>query len=188
MEATPRIKGLALRGMLDSLRRLHGEDAVRRVIELLPPNLAKTARADLFVTQNWYPLSDYALMLRAIQVANGGDIGLIRALSRAAVLHDFRGIYRVLTFVMSPEFVMKRGPLLFSRYYDTGKLVIEASPGLAVARYSGCTGFDSLLWHDVIYGSAAVLEACGAKGQDTRIVSGGRDGDDSCTVHFTWAA
>src|SRR4051812_23727670 len=141
MEGIPCIKGLAFRGMVGSLRRLKGDDAVKRTVELLPAELAKTARADLFVTQTWYPLADYAELLRAMLTANDADSELIRVLSREAVLHDFRGVYRVLTFVMSPEFVMKRGPLLFSRYYDTGQLEVEATPGLAVARYTGCKGF-----------------------------------------------
>jgi hypothetical protein len=185
MDGIPCIKGLAFRGMFGSLQRMKGDDAVRRAVELLPPELARTARADLFVTQNWYALSDYALVLRAM-MSSGGDVELVRALSRESVLHDFRGIYRILTFVVSPEFVMKRGPLLFSRYYDTGKLVVEASTGLAVCRYSGCTGFDHILWIDTLSGSQAVLEACGAKQAGTQIVEGGRDGDDSCTAHFTW--
>ncbi len=185
MDGIPCIKGLAFRGMFGSLKRLKGDEAVRRTVELLPPELARTARADLFVTQNWYPLSDYALVLRAM-MGPADDLELIRALSRESVLNDFRGIYRILTFVVSPEFLMKRGPLLFSRYYDTGKLVVEASTGLAVTRYSGCSGFNHVLWIDTISGSVAVLEACGAKQLGMEIVEGGRDGDDSCTAHLTW--
>jgi hypothetical protein len=186
MHGIPCIKGLAFRGMMGSLRRLEGDDMVRRVVELLPAELAKTARAELFLTQTWYPIADYELVLRAMMSAKGADLDFIRTLSREAVLNDFRGIYRVLTFVMSPEFVMKRGPLLFGRYFDTGKLEVQASPGLAVAKYTGCKGFDLLLWQDTLAGSAAVLEACGAKNLETKFITGGRDRDDSCTVHFTW--
>jgi hypothetical protein len=186
VEGIPCIKGLAFRGMLGSLRRLQGEDALKRTVDILPAELAKTARADLFVTQTWYPLADYGELLRAMMTACSSDHELIQKLSREAVLQDFRGIYKILTFVMSPEFMMKRGPAIFSRYYDTGALEVEATPGKAIARYSGCKGFDRLLWLDVLEGSATVLEVCGAKELQTKYVSGGRDRDDSCVVHFTW--
>jgi hypothetical protein len=186
MTAVPHIKGLAFRGMLDSLKRLKGDEAVRRTVDRLPADLAKTARAELFVTHAWYPLSDYAQLLRAMMEANRGGIELICALSREATLQDFRGIYRILVAIVSPSFLMKRVPMLFNRYYDTGRVVIEATPGTATARYEGCKGFDHLLWNDSIYGSKAVLEACGAKDIDFRILAGGNDGDDDCTVHFSW--
>src|SRR4051812_30276788 len=118
-EGAPRAKGLAFRGMLGSLRRGKGGEGFRRLLGLLPTELARTARADLFVTQSWYPLGDYTQLLRAIVALGGGDIGLVQALSREATLNDFRGVYRILTFVLSPEFMMKRGPSLFNRYFDT---------------------------------------------------------------------
>jgi hypothetical protein len=185
-DGTPRAKGLAFRGMLGSLRRIKGEEGIRRLLDILPPELARTARADLFVTQTWYPLTDYLSLLRAIHTMAGNDIGLVQSLSREATLNDFRGIYRILTFVLSPEFVMKRGPALFNRYFDTGTLVVEAEPHKGVAIYTGCKGFDHLLWNDVIYGGTAVLEVCGAKDQKFKVVAGGQDGDDVCTVQFTW--
>jgi len=39
---------------------------------------------------------------------------------------------------------------------------------------------------DVIYGGTSVLEACGAKESKLNVVAGGQDGDDFCTVQFTW--
>ena len=59
---------------------------------------------------------------------------------------------------------MRRSPGIFGRYYDTGSLAVpEAKSGRCRAVYSGCVGFDRILWEDVIAGSAAVLEVCGAK-------------------------
>jgi hypothetical protein len=184
--ATPRAKGLAFRGMLGSLKRLKGDEGFRKLLDLLPPELARTAKADLFVTQTWYPLGDYLHLLHAIAQLGGGDLALVQALSREATLNDFRGVYRILTFVMSPQFLMKRGPALFNRYFDTGTLVVEAEPHRGVARYHGCAGFNHLLWNDVMYGGSAVLEACGAKDQKFKMIEGGKDGDDFCTVQFTW--
>jgi hypothetical protein len=171
IDAVPRIKGLAFRGMMGSLERMQGVEAVHRTFDRLPAALAKTARAELFVTQAWYPLSDYARLLHAIT---------------EATLHDLRGVYRILVSMLSPTFLMKRAPMVFNRYYDTGRMVIDAVPGIATARYEGCKGFDQLLWNDAIYGSSGVLEACGAKDVDFRIVSGGGDGDDGCIVRFIW--
>ena len=111
----------------------------------------------------------------------------MRELSREATRDDFRGIYRLLTFVLSPEFLMRRSPGIFGRYYDTGTLVVpEARAGRCRAIYSGCEGFDRVLWEDVIAGSSAILEVCGAKEIRATRVRGGGDGDTELEVLAEW--
>jgi hypothetical protein len=92
----------------------------------------------------------------------GRDVELVRALSRDAMLHDFRGIYRLLTFVLSPAFIMRRSPPLFGRYYDR------------------------VLWENVLGGATAVLEAGGAKDVRIKAVRGGGDGDQELDMIGEW--
>jgi hypothetical protein len=179
MAGEPQVKGLAFRGILNAVERLHGASALEAVKRLLPPTL--------LVSGNWYPIDQYKqLLAAALQVVGPGPTA-IRTVSREATLDDFRGIYRVLTFVLSPEFLMKRAPGLFNRYYDTGKLaILEARDGLVRARYTECAAFNRLMWEDVVGGSVGVLEACGARDIQLHVLDGGGDGDAHLSLDATW--
>ncbi|HZS38281.1 MAG TPA: hypothetical protein VFF06_15695 [Polyangia bacterium] len=183
----PQIKGVALRGMLAAARKLHGDSFLEAMLAHLPPQTARLVRAGGFLSGGWYPLATFRELNHAAQRAAGLGPELSRALAREATADDFRGIYRVLTFVLSPEFVIKRAPTLFSRYYDTGRMeVVRAVSGSAQARFSGCVGFDRSVWQGVAGGCVAVLEACGGQDVDVRATDGGNDGDEHLFLAATW--
>lgn len=182
----PQIKGTAIRGTLSAVGRICPAGTLRRMLPLLPPQVAPAVEHDAFLAAGWYPLAHLRAIFAAAMQATGRDLELVRELSRDATLDDFRGIYRLLTFVLSPEFVMRRGPGIFGRYYDTGSLEVVARAGHCEAHYRGCVGFDRVLWADVLAGSAAVLEACGARDVKMTILRGGGDGDDACDVVGEW--
>lgn len=183
----PQIKGTACRSMLGAARRLCGDDIVERILPRLPADFARTVKHNGFVTAGWYPLSQYRAMVHAILAASGKGPELARALGREGTRDDFRGIYRVLTFMLSPEFLMRRSPGVFNRYYDTGTLEIPvAKNGYCEARYTGCAGFDRALWEDVFGGSVAILEACGGKNVRMTVTAGGGDGDADAYVVGNW--
>jgi hypothetical protein len=183
----PLAKGVAFRGLIGALERLHGEPAVTRLVELLPATLANAVRFGKFVSGGWYPLSDYRLLHATAARAVGAGPGLSRAIGREATLDDFRGVYRVLTFVLSPEFLIRRSPALWNRYFSVGRLKIpEAKQGAARAEFTGCVGFDYNLWDGALGGCIGVLESCGARDVQITIVGGGSDHDDHLTANATW--
>jgi hypothetical protein len=181
----PQVKGVAFRGILSASERVFGAQTVGRALELVPPDLANAIRNKTLIVGGWYPLASYRALIGAIDQLHPGRLP---EASRDATLDDFRyGIYKVLTFVLSPQFVIKRSPGLFNRYYDTGKLEVPtAREGTATARFTGCTGFDALLWRDVLGGCIGVLEACGGKGVQMHIDEGGGNADH-CTATATWS-
>jgi hypothetical protein len=184
----PRVKGITFRGLVGSIRRTLGEPTLERVLARLPPELAKTIRSqDGYISNVWYPLADYRALHAAVRSVTGKGPELARELSRQATLDDFRGFYRVLLSVLSPEFLLRRSPLLFSRFFDTGKMeVTRAETGRADAYFSGCVGFDRNIWEDAIGGCVAVLELCGAKDVQIRVDDGGEDGDEKLLGIATW--
>ena len=184
-EKEPQAKGINFRSLIGAARRILGPATVDKMVTLLPPELGKQVARDGFVTAGWYPLADYRLLHGAAQAATGRGLELTRELAREATMDDFRGIYRVLTFVLSPEFLMRRTPAIWSRYYDVGKVTVEARSGFATARFEQATGFDSVLWQDVIGGSTGVLEACGAKQVKMTITAGGGD-EDNLSLKAEW--
>jgi hypothetical protein len=183
------VKGLAFRSLVTATQRLLGPALVEQMLPLLPEEIARAVRHNRFLTGGWYPLSQYRALHHAIARAAGDKGGpeLARALGRACTHDDFRGVYRVLTFVLSPEFLMRRAPALWSRYYDGGTLeVVVAKPGFVETRHRGCSGFDRLLWEDVIGGAVGILEVCGAKELSVDVRRGGGDGDDFLDAACTW--
>ena len=183
----PQIKGTAIRGTLMAVERVCPPGTLRKMVALLPAQIAPAVEHGAFISAGWYPLAHCRAIFGAAMAATGRDLELVRALSREATREDFRGIYRLLTFVLSPEYLMHRSQGLFSRYYDTGSLVVPvARHGYCEAHYQGCVGFDRVLWADVIAGSAAVLEICGAKDLTFEIVRGGGDGDEECYAKSEW--
>jgi hypothetical protein len=181
-----RVKGIAFRGVLDSLERLH-PGATGKMLSRLDEDTAEAVRHDRFLTSGWYPVEQYKQVYTAAMQAVGRGPELGRELGRDATLNDFRGIYRLFTLVLSPEFLMKRAPPIFNRYYDTGKLELKTvQRGLAEARYSGCPGFDRLLWEDVIGGTIAILEVAGAREVRVECLEGGGDHDAECALRVRW--
>ena len=183
----PRIKGTAIRGILKAAERLCPPGTLQKVVALLPAQIAPAVEHGGFISAGWYPLAHCRTIFGAVMQATGRDVELVRELSREATRDDFRGVYRLLTFVLSPEFLMRRSPGIFSRYYDTGSLTVPvARHGYVEAHYRGCVGFDRVLWADIIAGSATVVEVCGAKDLRFQIVRGGGDGDEECDVVGEW--
>jgi hypothetical protein len=183
----PNVKGVGIRSVLGSIERLCPPGTLDAVVPLLDESLGRMVSHRTFISSGWYPLRDYRALLGAVMQATGRDLELIQLLAREATLEDFRGIYRLLTFALSPEFLIRRSPGLFARYYDTGKLAVPiAKKGYVEAQFRGCAGFDRVLWADAVAGSCAVLEACGARDVRPRIVHGGGDGDGDLDLIAEW--
>lgn len=182
----PQIKGTAIVGALRAIDRICPPGTRDKMLAILPDQIVPAIEHGGFLVAGWYPLAHLRSIFGAAMQATGRDVELVRELSREATKDDFRGIYRLLTFVLSPEFIMRRGPSVFSRYYDTGTLSVTARAGYAEARYRGCVGFDRVLWEDANAGAGAVLEVCGAKELRYKIVRGGGDGDEECDAVAEW--
>jgi hypothetical protein len=182
----PQVKGVAIRGILMAIDR-QCPGARAQMMARLPDQIAPAVEHESFLAAGWYPLAQLRAIYGAVMEVTGRDVSLVRELSREATLNDFRGIYRLLTCVLSPEFLMRRSPGLFHRYYSDGSLAVPlARSGYCRAIYTGCNGFDYVLWEDVIAGSSAILEVCGAKDIVVTRVRGGGDGDTELEVTAEW--
>jgi len=182
-----RTKGVSIVGVLRSLRALHGPDVHDAVVGALPPELRDPVQQNAILTGSWYPIAWYQGIHATAQRVTGRGPDLARDLARRATLDDFRGIYRLLTFVLSPEGLLRKAPSAWSRYYDAGRVeILEARNDFAQVRFSGCDGFDASLWEDTIGGCMGVLEACGAKEIQVELLAGGRDGDSTMEVTSRW--
>lgn len=182
----PQVKGVAIRGFIAAVERLFGEATVDKMVPLLPDEIAAALKQRRFLVAGWYPLATYRAQLGAVMRVTGRGPEVVRELSREATLDDFRGIYRLFTAVLSPQFLMRRAPGLFNRYYDTGKLAVVARPHYAEAKFTGCVGFDRVFWEDAVGGAIGILESCGARDVQVRWMRGGGDGDQELDIIAEW--
>jgi hypothetical protein len=187
-DVEPEVKGVSFYNIGESLQRLRGDEAMARFRDRAPASVLALLDSRALVAVGWYPIDWYRALVAAAMEATGDRLELARELGRDATLNDFRGIYRMLCFVVSPEALLKRAQGVFARYRRPGTLIVErAEPGFARVRLEGCTGFDEAMWQVTLGGCMGLLEACGARAITLRIVSGGGDGDASAVGEGRWS-
>lgn len=179
------VKGTNFLTFLKTLERMHGNDARVGTLERVEGEAGELLRAGALLSSGWYPASWYAALHAAAQRATGLGDELSYEVAREGVKEDFRGIYRILTFVLTPQSLLRRAPRVFRTYFRGGGMEVEAGEGSAAVELR-CEGFGETLWRDLEGGCVGVLEACGA--QDVKCVreAGGGDGDDHLRLAFRW--
>ena len=183
-----RCKGTNFRSFVTAFKRLRGNDAFERALELLPPELGSGLRIGAIVSSAWYPLDWYDALHVAVQKTCGEGPELSREISRVGIQEDFRGVYRLVTVSLSPESIFKWAQRVVGLYYDSGRCIIEESvPGRVMGRFEGFNGFTRNLWEDMIGGSLGVMELAGAKKLTPRVLGGGGDGDGHMGLLMRWS-
>jgi hypothetical protein len=184
------LKGVAVLGMLESVRRLRGAAVADGAIETLNPELRDLLRRNLLTKSGWYPVTWYRELLAALQQVARGGVEVVREASRAAVQHDLQhGIYKVVVRVLSPEWLMRMTPQVFRSYYRNGSCTVTVAKGSGhggSVSFAGCSGFDAAMWEDLVGGCLGLLDAAGAKNARVGGRRGGRGGDDALTIDLVW--
>jgi hypothetical protein len=185
-----RTKGTNFRSFASAFKRLRGDDAFARALDLLAPDLAEGVRVGAIVSGSWYSIAWYDALHAAAQKACNEGHELSREIARAGIKEDLAsGVYRLVTLSLAPQSIFKWSQRVVGLYYDRGRCIIEeAVPGRVMGRFEGFTGFTRNLWEDMIGGSLGAMEIAGAKGLQPRILSGGGDGDAHMGLVMKWTA
>ena len=184
---THQVKGVGFLSLLTSLGELRGDAVKSRALALAPKALRATIEAGGLIAGGWYPGDDYRELLHACVRAADAQAPFAREIGRHSTIRDFRGIYRLLCFVLAPETLLKRAAGVYDRYRKGGSLVVTAArDGRAEGLFENCTGFDHTCWQDMLGGAEGVLLACGATQVHTAILEGGGDGDTRMRFDCRW--
>lgn len=180
------MKGTSFRSVLLALETLRGANAVERCLASMSDEQAAAFRYGTLLASGLYPIEWYGELLRAARVATGEGDRLLFELGRESVRHDMTGVYRAVFKLLSPQAVFVLASRLFSNYYDTGQFrIVESRACYALAKWSGCTGFNRDLWSEIFGGCSMFLELAGAKHIRTRTLEGGGD-EDFATMSAHW--
>ena len=182
-----RIKGFALRGLLKSVKDSGG--SIPAVLAAVPDADRATFDRSI-VASEWYPYAAFVGLVRAIDRIQGkGDLLQARDLGRAAAVRDLGGTFRIISAVASPKFLIERGGMFWSKYCDTGRLVLHASSERHFSgRLEDFAEIDAahcLLIEGWLQGLGQALGAVGMTSRQVRCV---HRGDAACEFEGVWEA
>lgn len=172
---------------LRSIEEEFGSAAKLDVCAASSGELGKLLRYGGLVSSGWYPVALYCeLQALAQQVLQRGS-ELARRIGYVNLKRDLSGPYRVLVFLLTPEAIISGTPRIMQHYWRGGRVAVtEARDGMAAAHFRGWHGFDRNVWLDLIGAAEAAIEVAGGESVRSRVVSGGRDGDDELDLELRW--
>lgn len=180
----PLVKGVAFRSVFNVAEDLLGAEEFARILMSMPIEERHMLQYSI-VNTGWYRTPLYRFLLHTLRDGAGGsDDEFIKKIGAASIRRDISGVYRMVFKVFSPETVFSLASRMFTSYYSHGRLEIDSGPGAATARYTGCLGFDRLMWIELAGSGEELIRAAGGKNPKMLILSGG-DGPD-CVMRLRW--
>lgn len=184
--ADPTVKGVAFCTVLKLVRESVGEPAVQRALESMPADLAQALRYEV-IPPGHYPVAWYRAMWSALLAASGQGDDFVRRIGRDAIDNDFNVFYRSLLRILKPTTLISVGMRHFNQIYDTGQVEVQdPTPESVRVSFTGCTGFDHVMWIEILGSGERLAELAGGKDARSTIVDGGRHGDTHCVATFHW--
>ncbi|MBL8743982.1 MAG: hypothetical protein JNK04_22900 [Myxococcales bacterium] len=182
-----RCRGLCLLPVIAYARRLDAEGFLSAV-GARDAALAALIELDGVEARQWYPMSAFRCVHGALREISGG-LAAARAVGIESAHSDLTtGIFRTLTKVASPVFLLERAAMFFRFYVEHGQLTFaRVSDNEAEARFSDCRGYDEAIFQDLTGGVEGSLFAAGGSQIEIERLSGGCDGDTHLTLRVRWA-
>jgi hypothetical protein len=147
----------------------------------------RALRYGTVISGGWYPVEWYADLLQGVVRATNGNVEIIRNIATLSVEHDIKGVYRFFVEHLNPATIVGVYAKLFSRYYTTGKLLVEREGSHQFTlRIQDSVGFTALMWQEIYASGRHLLTLSGATNIRHRITEGGRDGDAHMVVEARW--
>lgn len=179
------LKGINFRGVILAIEREHGEPRCARVLSRIPSPAGDSLRNGEVVAGGWYPASYYDALLKAAEE----EALDVRKLATAAIVHDFSTLFRLFSFLISPEFALKNTVKVLNRYVQGGKVtVVDARQGRVHFRFEEFFGYTPRMWEDFLGGLDAIFQLMKVRGAHMRVLRGGKEGDAHFEVVITYDA
>jgi hypothetical protein len=169
-----KIKGAVIKAPRDWMRTVYGADAYQRALSTLTPEERDFVDGTILAS-SYYPLAGWdrfqAAMRREAAERGESDLQFNMRNMREAGSSIVRGVYKFILGLMSPQRVVDKAALIYSRTYSEGQCEVVANePGRAVLRYCKCSpALRPNLVNNFPTSLVFVLELNGAKGADATI-------------------
>lgn len=186
MTAEIETRGTTFLSVQGALADLKGQVFVDRVIDAMPKDGKEALRYGSVIATGWYPIRWYRELFTAA-VELSGDVWFPRAIGRASIRREIRGVHRLIFRVVTVEMLQKQGARFFQSYFRPTECTLElAAARHGITRYAGCVGFDRNLWLEQLGCIEELLVQARVELPRVRILNGGGDGDAHCEVETRW--
>jgi len=130
-----KFKGAGWKPIIEFVKVTFGEEGFNRVLESVSPECREIANGWVLIS-SWYDMQLIEEFIKATDRLLGkGDLDIARKMGRYSAEFGIKTVYKFLMKVGTPGFVLKRAPIIWSRYYSKGKLqIVLLKPGHAILR------------------------------------------------------
>ena len=178
------VKGTNFHTLLACMRSQLGADKTQEIVAAVVGPAGEALRDGSIGHTGWYPSAWLSAVYQAAIVLTGAN-DFPQEMARVSVKRDLGGIYRLLTFALTPESSLKRAPRIFQTYFRGARMnMLESSTSHAILEFE-CPGFDEYLWADLRGGATGVVEACG--GKNVTVVTLPQPNADKMRVRVRWS-
>ncbi len=182
----PRTKGSNVKAFVKALAEIRGEKVVEETLRRVSPELAEALQRGIVVPGGWYPVAWYGDLHDSAAAVTAEGMELAHEIGRVTTRLHFKGIYQIITYVLSPQSIVAHAQRAFSTFFDTGKVeIVEARANYVCANFKGCTGYTARLWEDMLGADEMLIELAGGKDARSRVLSGGGN-LPNMTIEHTW--
>lgn len=179
------VKAVPVNGLYDFVSSELSGEQLRAALETLPPEDRKWFTGRLLAHQT-VPLAAVNRFTVAAAEQKGEALESFgNRAGRHGAQQGIRTVYKFVMMVLSPEAVLRKAPLMWSRVYDTGTMTVESTGWSArihvtdfPSEAAGCARATG--WFTVIG------ERAGAEGIRVRHERCIARGDDECLWAFDW--
>ena len=122
-----KVRGTVLRARIGFVKDKFGEQAWTRVLEALPEDDAKFM-SGIITHGAWYPF-DISVRLddAIVNVLGGGQMAVFEDIGRASAKENLSTVHGRFLDPRDPMEFLKKTPIIYSFYYDTGRRTFEAT-------------------------------------------------------------
>jgi hypothetical protein len=183
-----KIKGMAIRGALKYVKESGHPGGIPAVVAALPMSV-KPVFDKRILTGDWYPYEAYQALLSVIDRQLGrGDLAKMPELGHFAIRQDTGSVLKVISLFASPQQLMGRSGMFWSRYCDTGEFT-DAGSGdrLVVMALRGFPGIAREHCHLLVGWLEGLALAVGARTSKVTQTLCVHRGDAECRYEGAWA-
>ena len=184
---TKEIKGSAIIGTIEQIKKLFGESEYQNLLGLLNENDKKIFNATILASF-WYPLNSFVNLLEAdVTYFHNGNRDQLQKGTEDIVTKQLSGIYKLFVKLGSPEYIVKKIGLINNSYFKGIDLeIISSSSGNYVGRYYGFDKNHNIFEYIIIGFYKRALEISGAKNIKIKFNTPISAGKDYAEIQVTW--
>ncbi len=119
------VKGIIILSLINFLKENYGEEGLERVLNQVSEETRKVFKGHIFLAASYSGDAFLEFQEKIVEIFGEGDLKFARKLGAFSARMSIKGPFKFIALLASVPWALRRGPLIFSKYYNIGKLVVE---------------------------------------------------------------